>query len=108
MLQSKVIDGRAVLAFTLPPAGDDPAADRHVRRVLHVVGPLAGCDRTVRHQPRPTVHGRSRPVRRAARARRDGKAILGFRNLEPRGQDGLAIGDPIPVGLDDEGYLVAL
>ena len=72
-----------------------------------MVGPLAGCDRPVRHQPRPSVHGRSRPVRALVQRRDRRLAILGFRNLEPRGQDGLAIGDPIPVGLDDEGYLVA-
>ena len=40
--------------------------------------------------------------------RRDGTwVILGFRNLEPRGQDGFAINDPIPVTLDADGYLVA-
>ena len=33
--------------------------------------------------------------------------ILGFRNLEPYGQDGFEIGDLIPVELDDDGYLVA-
>jgi beta-fructofuranosidase len=36
-----------------------------------------------------------------------GWVILGFRNLEPRGLDGFDICDPIPVGLDAEGYLVA-
>lgn len=40
--------------------------------------------------------------------RRDGSwVILGFRNLEPYGGDGFEIGDPIPVELDAEGYLVA-
>jgi len=34
--------------------------------------------------------------------------IVGFRNLEPKGIDAFEIIDPIPVTLDDEGYLVAL
>jgi beta-fructofuranosidase len=39
---------------------------------------------------------------------RDGSwVIVGFRNLEPQGQDGMFIHDPIPVTLDADGYLVA-
>jgi beta-fructofuranosidase len=42
---------------------------------------------------------------------RDGSsAIIGFRNLEPKGDPenlGFEIIDPIPVTLDAEGYLVA-
>jgi beta-fructofuranosidase len=34
--------------------------------------------------------------------------IVGFRNLEPKGIDAFEIIDPIPVTLDDGGYLVAL
>jgi hypothetical protein len=33
--------------------------------------------------------------------------IVGFRNTEPRGVCSFEIIDPIPVTLDDEGYLVA-
>ncbi len=39
---------------------------------------------------------------------RDGTwALIGFRNLEPKGIDGFHILDPIPVELDSVGYLVA-
>jgi beta-fructofuranosidase len=38
---------------------------------------------------------------------RDGSwVILGFLNLEAQGLDGFEITDPIPVTLDDDGYLV--
>ncbi len=38
---------------------------------------------------------------------RDGSwALLGFRNLESKEIDAFEILDPIPVTLDDEGYLV--
>jgi beta-fructofuranosidase len=38
---------------------------------------------------------------------RDGSwAIIGFRNLESRGEDGFFIHDPVPVTLDGDGYLV--
>ena len=41
--------------------------------------------------------------------KRDGSwVILGFRNLEPKGIAAFEILDPIPVGLDAEGYLVKL
>jgi beta-fructofuranosidase len=41
--------------------------------------------------------------------RRDGGwSILGFHNLEARGLDGFEIADPVPVGLDAEGYLTAV
>jgi beta-fructofuranosidase len=40
--------------------------------------------------------------------RRDGSwVMIGFRNLAPRGEDGFFITDPIAVGLDAAGYLVA-
>jgi hypothetical protein len=39
---------------------------------------------------------------------RDGSwALVGFRNLEPKGIDAFEILDPIPVELDNEGYPVA-
>ena len=39
---------------------------------------------------------------------RDGSwVIVGFRNVEPKGRDEFHLIDPIPVTLDDEGYLVA-
>ena len=56
--------------------------------------------------------GPSRPTpicsRRRSSSCGDGSwGVAGFRNLEPRGEDGFFIHDPIPVTLDDEGYLVA-
>jgi len=36
-----------------------------------------------------------------------GWALIGFRNLEPKGMDGFCITGPIPVTLDAEGYLVS-
>jgi beta-fructofuranosidase len=61
---------------------------------------------------------RARPVRPEpnlfaapiVRLRDSGSAIIGFRNLEPKGDPqnlGFEIIDPIPVTLDSEGYLVA-
>ena len=39
---------------------------------------------------------------------RDGSwALVGFRNTEPKGIDAFEILDPIPVTLDDEGFLIA-
>jgi len=32
---------------------------------------------------------------------------MGFRNAEPKGIDSFEISDPIPVTLDEKGYLVA-
>ena len=109
VLQSKVIDGRAVLVFTCHPQEMTPGRIGTSGEYCTwsvpspgVTGPFdISLARPFTADPdlfaAPLVH------------RRDGSwAILGFRNLEPRGQDGFAIGDPIPVGLDDEGYLVAL
>jgi beta-fructofuranosidase len=42
-----------------------------------------------------------------AQLRDGGWVIVGFRNLEPEGIDAFEIIDPLPVTLDDEGYVAA-
>jgi beta-fructofuranosidase len=107
VLQSKVIGGRAVLVFTCEPT---EMAERR----------LAGSGRFCTWSvPAPGVVGpwdisRARPFTAEPDLsaaplvqRRDGTwALIGFLNTAPRGRDGFAIVDPIPVTLDDEGFLV--
>lgn len=108
VLQSKVVDGRALLVFTCHP--QEMTAER-------IATSGAYCTWSV---PGPGVLGpwdidRARPFTADPALfaaplvqRRDGSwALVGFRNLEPQGQDGFFIHDPIPVGLDPDGYLVA-
>ena len=109
VVQSKVIDGRPVLVFTCHP--DEMTASR-----IATSGPFSTWS-----VPAPSLLGpwdvtRARPFTADPELfaaplvqRRDGSwVIIGFRNLEARGEDGLFIHDPIPVTLDDEGYLVAV
>ncbi len=108
VIQSKVIDGRPVLVFTC--RADDMTPDRVAASGEYctwsvpgesVLGPWdVAAARPFTADPdlfaAPLVQ------------RRDGSwVIMGFRNLELRGEDGLFIHDPIPVTLDAEGYLVA-
>jgi beta-fructofuranosidase len=108
VLQSKVINGRAVLVFTCEPT--EMTAHRLATTgefctwsvpAASVVGPWdVSSARPFTAEPdlfaAPLVQ------------RRDGSwAIIGFLNTPPRGEDGFAIIDPIPVTLDDEGYLAA-
>ena len=108
VVQSKVIGDRAVLVVTCHPA---EMTDARV---------AAGGRYCTWSVPSPGLLGpwdtsRARPFTADADLfaaplvqRRDGSwVILGFRNLEPYGGDGFEIGDPIPVELDAEGYLVA-
>ena len=108
VLQSKVIGGRAVMVFTCEPTEMTDARLASGGRF---------CTWSV---PAPSVVGpwdvgRARPFTAEPDLfaaplvqRRDGSwALLGFQNTAPRGGDGFAIVDPIPVTLDDEGYLVA-
>jgi beta-fructofuranosidase len=108
VVQSKVIAGRAVLVFTCEPP--EMTGER-----LHRSGSY--CTWSV---PGPGILGpwdisRARPFTAdpdlfAAPLvqRRDGSwVMIGFRNLAPRGEDGFFITDPIAVGLDAAGYLVA-
>jgi beta-fructofuranosidase len=108
VVQSKVIDGRAVMVFTCHPREmtDERVASGGPFCIWSV--PSSGL-------LGPWDVSRARPFTAdpdlfAAPLvqRRDGSwVILGFRNLEPYGEDGFAIGDPIPVRLDADGYLVA-
>ena len=108
VLQSTVVDGRPVLAFTCHP--QEMTAER-------VAGSGEFCTWSV---PSPGALGpwdmrRARPftpepdlfAAPVVRLRDGRSAIIGFRNLEPKGGDGFEIIDPIPVAVDDEGYLVA-
>jgi beta-fructofuranosidase len=108
VLQSKVVDGRAVLVFTCHPQEMTPE---------RVAGSGEFCTWSV---PSPGVLGpwdvrEARPFTAEpdlfaaplVQQRDGGWAIIGFRNTEPKGIDGFHILDPVPVTLDAEGYLVA-
>ena len=78
---------------------------------MHLVGPSPGalgrCDLNKARPFLPEPDLFAAPI---VRLRDGSSAIIGFRNLEPRGDPenlGFQIIDPIPVILDDEGYLVA-
>ncbi len=108
VLQSKQIDGRWVLVFTCHPQEMTPARRAELGEYctwsVPSPGPLGPWDIT---RARPFE---AEPDLFAAPLvqRRDGSwAIVGFRNTEPRGTYSFDIIDPIPVGLDDAGYLVA-
>jgi beta-fructofuranosidase len=106
--QSKVVDGRPVLVFTCSPQEMTP--DRRARS--------GGC--STWSVPSPGLTGpwdisAARPFSAEPELfaaplvqRRDGSwALLGFRNHELTREDGFWISDPIPVGLDADGYLEA-
>ncbi len=108
VLQSKQIDGRWVLVFTCHP--QEMTEERIARTGNYCTwsvpspGPLGPWDID---KARPFT---AEPDFFAAPLvqQRDGTwALVGFRNTEPRGIDSFYIADPIPVGLDEEGYLVA-
>jgi len=108
VLQSKVVDGRAVLVFTCHP--QEMTAERIAETGEYCTwsvpspGVLGPWDIS---QARPFT---AEPDLFAAPLvqQRDGSwALVGFRNTEPKGIDGFHILDPIPVTVDDEGYLVA-
>jgi beta-fructofuranosidase len=108
VLQSKVVDGRPVLVFTCEPTEMTPqrAAASGGCCTWSVPGPgVTGPWDVSAARPFTAV-----PDLFAAPLvqQRDGSwVLLGFRNRERSGEDGFAIGDPVPVTLDDEGYLVA-
>jgi beta-fructofuranosidase len=107
VLQIKQIDGRWVLVFTCHP--QEMTEERIARTGRYCTwsvpssGPLGpwDIDRARPFAAEPDLF--AAPLVR----QRDGTwAILGFRNTEPYGVDSFFISDPIPVTLDDEGYLV--
>jgi beta-fructofuranosidase len=106
VLQSKVIDGRAVLVFTCHPQEMTPERLTASGRSSTWSGPsVLGPWDIARARPFTAD-----PYLFAAPLvqRRDGSwALVGFRNLEAQGEDGFFIHDPITVSLDAEGYLVA-
>ena len=108
VLQDKQVDGRWVLVFTCHPQEMTP--ERIARTGEYCTwsvpgpGPLGPWDIDA---ARPFT---AEPDLFAAPLvqRRDGSwAMVGFRNVEPQGQDGFQIIDPVPVTVDAEGYLVA-
>jgi beta-fructofuranosidase len=108
VLQCREVEDRWVLVFTCHP--QEMAQERVARWGHHCTwsvpapGPLGPFDVA---RARPFT---AEPDLFAAPLvqQRDGTwALVGFHNLEARGLDGFAICDPVPVTLDDEGYLVA-
>jgi len=111
VLQNVVVSGRPVLAFTCQP--QEQTAERiaewgeYCTWSVPSPGALGPWDmnRARPFLPEPDLF--AAPI---VRLRDGGSAIIGFRNLEPRRDPenlGFEIIDPIPVTLDDEGYLVA-
>ena len=108
VVQSKVLDGRAVLVFTCHPAEASPERVRASGRYCTWSVPgdslLGPWDVT---KARPFTADPDLFAAPLVQQRDGSWVILGFRNLEQYGGDGFAIGDPIPVELDADGYLVA-
>ena len=108
MLQNKIIDGRPVLAFTCHP--QEMTAERiaewgeYCTWSLPSPGLLGPWD--IR-QARPFTAEPDLFAAPLVQLRDGSWVIVGFRNLEPKGIDAFEIIDPIPVSLDDDGYLVA-
>jgi beta-fructofuranosidase len=108
VLQSKRIDGRDVLVFTCHPR--EMTAQRRAAYgdfctwSVPSPGPLGPWDVS---RARPFTADPDLFAAPLVQRRDGGWAILGFHDLEHRGEDGFAIYEPIPVTLDDDGYLVA-
>lgn len=107
VLQNVVVDGRPVLAFTCHP--QEMTASRiaewgeYCTWSVPSPGPLGPWDMS---RARPFTLEPDLFAAPVVRLRDGTSAIIGFRNLEPKGGDGFEITDPIPVTLDAEGYLV--
>jgi beta-fructofuranosidase len=107
VLQNKVIDGRAVLVFTCHPDEMTPdrvaASGRYCTWSVPSPGVLGPWDVTT---ARPFTADPDLFAAPLVQLRDGSWAIIGFRNLESRGEDGFFIHDPVPVTLDGDGYLV--
>jgi beta-fructofuranosidase len=108
VLQNTVVDGRPVLVFTCHPVEMTPgrraASGDCCTWSVPSPGPLGPWDIASARPFTADPELFAAPLVR----RRDGTSVLlGFRNLEPRGEDGFAIYEPIPVTVDADGYLVA-
>ena len=108
VLQSKIINGRPVLVFTCHPqemtAERVAASGEYCTWSLPSPGLLGPFDIGL---ARPFAAEPDLFAAPLVQCRDGSWMILGFRNTEPRGVDSFEIIDPIPVTLDDEGYLVA-
>ena len=109
VVQHKIIDGRSVLVFTCHPqemtAERIAASGEYCTWSVPSPGPLGPWDigQARGFTAEPDLF--AAPLAQ----KRDGSwVIFGFRNLELKGIDAFEILDPIPVGLDAEGYLVKL
>jgi beta-fructofuranosidase len=111
VLQNVVVAGRPVLAFTCHP--QEQTAERiaewgeYCTWSVPSPGVLGPWDMSTARPFLPEPDLFAAPI---VRLRDGGSAIIGFRNLEPKGDPqnlGFEIIDPIPVTLDAEGYLVA-
>ena len=111
VLQNVVVSGRPVLAFTCHP--QEQTAERiaewgeYCTWSVPSPGALGPWDMNKARPFLPEPDLFAAPI---VRLRNGSSAIIGFRNLEPKGDPEnlrFEIIDPIPVTLDDEGYLVA-
>jgi beta-fructofuranosidase len=108
VVQSKVVDGQPLLVFTCHP--QEVTAKRLASSGRYCTWSVPG-----ESVLGPWDVGRARPFTAdphlfaapLVQQRDDSWAVIGFRNLEERGEDGFSIHDPIPVTVDGEGYLVA-
>jgi beta-fructofuranosidase len=108
VLQDKVINGRHVLAFTCHPQEMTPEriaqSGNYCTWSVPSPGPLGPWDisKARPFEAEPDLF--ASPLVQ----QRDGSwAFVGFVNLEPKGIDSFEIIDPIPVTVDEEGYIVA-
>jgi beta-fructofuranosidase len=111
VLQNVVVADRPVLAFTCHP--QEQTAERiaewgeYCTWSVPSPGALGPWDMNKARPFLPEPDLFAAPI---VRLRNGSSAIIGFRNLEPKGDPEnlrFEIIDPIPVTLDDEGYLVA-
>ncbi len=108
VLQNKQIDGRWVLVFTCHPQEMTDQRKTELGECctwsLPSPGPLGPWDISLARGFTAEPDLFAAPL---VQQRNGSWALVGFRNLEPKGIDAFEILDPIPVALDDEGYLVA-
>jgi beta-fructofuranosidase len=108
VLQSRQVDGRWVLVFTCHP--QEMTQERRARTGDYCTwsvpgeGPLGPWDID---RARPFTAEKDLFAAPLVQQRDGTWAFVGFRNLEPYGQDGFEIIDPIAVRLDADGYVVA-
>jgi beta-fructofuranosidase len=108
VLQSRQIDGRWVLVFTCHP--QEMTDERRARTGDYCTwsvpggGPLGPWDIDA---ARPFAAEKDLFAAPLVQQRDGTWVFVGFRNLEPYGIEAFEIIDPVPVRLDDDGYVVA-